>query len=161
MRQPCPTETEEEVTLSNYCDAQHWVHWHVPQETYTTSWKQKAKNKAQGVLEGVSDHWVILPTCKGHLLVVIELKRQWGNTPTDAQIKFLNDIDAVTNVVPVCCYGADEAIQVLKELREYKTSALDKCLERTEKLRKKRENPSKKPRKLVKTSQNAKNILPY
>lgn len=164
MTLPCPDETSEEEALSDYCDMNGWTHWHVPQETFTKSWSQKRKNKRQGVRAGVSDHWVVLPTCKGHLLVAIELKRQHGNTPTDEQIEFLEDVDKVTNVVTVCCYGAGEAIDVLEELKKYETTTLDLCNDRMNRIklrrqiRKKRKKQKKNTEKPVKTP---KDELPY
>lgn len=164
MTLTCPDETSEEEALSDYCEERGWTHWHVPQETFTKSWAQKLKNKRQGVRAGVSDHWVVLPTCKNYLLVVIELKRKRGNTPTDEQIEFLEDLDKVTNVVTVCCYGADEAIDVLEELRQYDTTLLDLCNDRMMRIknrRQKRQNKPKTPKKLKNTGKTEKNDLPY
>lgn len=161
---PCPDETAEEIALAEYCSARGLVHWHVPQETFTTSWKQKKKNKEMGVREGVSDHWIILPTCKKTLLVVIELKRKHGNTPTDAQIQFLEDLDRVDNVVTVCCYGADEAIDMIEELEKYQTTMLDLCNDRmlrikaNRKKRQKQQKTAKISKNIVKSE---KNNLPY
>lgn len=164
MTLTCPDETSEEEALSDYCEEHGWTHWHVPQETFTKSWAQKLKNKRQGVRAGVSDHWVVLPTCKNYLLVVIELKRKRGNTPTDEQIEFLEDLDKVTNVVTVCCYGADEAIDVLEELRRYDTTMLDLCNDRMMRIksrRQKRRNKPKTPKKPKNTGKSEKNDLPY
>lgn len=161
---PCPDETSEEEALSDYCDTCGWTHWHVPQETFTKSWAQKRKNKRQGVRPGVSDHWVVLPTNKNYLLVAIELKRQRGNTPTDEQIQFLEDLDKVTNVVTVCCYGAQEAIDVLEELRKYDTTTLDLCNDRMTRIklgRERRKNNPKKPKNQEKTGKSGENDLPY
>lgn len=165
MALPCPDETTEEELLCDYCDLHGWQHWHVPQETFTTSWKQKMKNKRQGVKAGVSDHWIVLPTNRGkHLLVAIELKRKRGNTPTNEQIEFLESLDRVDNVVPVCCYGADEAIEMLEELRKYQTTLLDLYNDRMMKLKSKRkirENPQKSDKTPKNTPKSAKNDLPY
>lgn len=114
-----------------------------------------------GVRSGVSDHWVILPSAKGYLLVVIELKREYGNTPTDDQITFLRQIDQVTNVVPVCCYGADEAIEVLEGLMFMNYKPLDRCWERTNKLAENRAKNAEKPKKTRKTSETEKNDCPF
>lgn len=155
----CPHETDEEIALSDYCKERGFTHWHVPQETYTDSWKQKAKNKAMGVLEGVSDHWIILPTTAfiKESLLVIELKRQFGNTPTNAQIKFLKAIGNVQNIGSVCCYGADEAIKVIEEVEKGDFTTFNKCNERMYKI----EENRKKRRKISKKSPKSKNDLPY
>lgn len=112
----------------------------------------------------MSDHWVVLPTCKNYLLVAIELKRQRGNTPTDEQIRFLEDLDKVTNVVAVCCYGAQEAIDVLEELRKYNTTTLDLCNDRMIRIklgRERRKNNPKKSKNQEKTEISGENDLPY
>lgn len=158
MRTPCPTETSEEIDFSNYCKARGLVHWHVPQETYTTSWAQKSKNKAMGVLEGVSDHWVRVPLkTGGYGLVVIELKRLWGNTPSDAQIKFIHQMDEINNVAPVCCYGAEEAIAVIEEIEKGDFTTYDKCWQRMTKIEENRRKRAKNKEKMAKN----KNVLPY
>lgn len=159
----CPTEDEEESTFSSWCEQQGLTHWHVPQETYTDSWKQKAHNKALGVLEGVSDHWIKIPTPyhpDGSLLI-IEFKRQFGNTPTNAQIKFMDDMNQIDNVAAVCCYGFEEARQVVLEVIEGRFDQFDKCQERTAKLKEKRAKRAKKAPKLTENLPKAKNDLPY
>lgn len=155
----CPTETAEEITLSQYLDSRGFTHWHIPQETFTTSWKQKAKNKAMGVVSGPSDHWLILPTPPhpNGTLLAIELKRQFGNTPTDEQIKFMHNLEKVDNCGAVCCYGADEAIKVIEELERGEFETYDRCWERTLKIEENRKNKRKSPKK----PQKSENDLPY
>lgn len=155
----CPSETEEEIAFSDYCKSKGYTHWHVPQETFTKSWKQKQKNKEMGVMSGVSDHWVKLPTPKhpNGSLVVIELKRQFGNTPTDEQINFMLSMEEIDNVTAVCCYGAEEAIKVCKELNVGKYTTFDLCWERTNKLIKNRQ----KAKKMRKITEKPQNNLPY
>lgn len=170
MEKYCPTEDVEESEFSRWCEEQGLTHWHVPQETYTDSWKQKAHNKSLGVLEGVSDHWVIIPTPHhpNGSLIVIEFKRQFGNTPTPAQIKFLLALGAVDNVGTVCCYGCEEAKQLVLEMQEGDFTTYDKCWARTNKLieerAKRAENKAKSAKKRVKSpkkAENPKNDLPY
>lgn len=159
----CPIEDVEEELFNHWCTEQGLTHFHVPQETYTDSWKQKAHNKALGVLEGVSDHWVKLPTIyhpKGSLLI-IEFKRQFGNTPTDSQIKFMEDMNEIDNVAAVCCYGFEEARQVVLELIEGKFTKLDECQARTAKLKEKRLKRLKNQLKSLEKMSKSKNDLPY
>lgn len=168
----CPTETEEEEALNYYCEAHGYQHWHVPQETFTKSWKQKAKNKAQGVKPGVSDHWVVVPnTAFGTILFVFELKKQFGNTPSDDQLLFVKGLDRVVNVAPTVCYGADEAITIIEESLVGKLDMFDKCNERVDKLIASREieidydkfviKSRKIKQKRTKSNENDKNDLPY
>lgn len=158
MNKYCPSETEEEITFSSWCEQKGYTHWHVPQETFTKSWKQKKKNEEMGVLSGVSDHWVKLPTPlhpEGSL-IVIELKRQFGNTPTDEQIKFMLEMEKIDNVTAVCCYGGDEAIKLCEELRVGEYATFDMCWVRTNKLienrQKRRKNPKKSPKSQISKS---------
>lgn len=162
-KKTCPIEDVEEELFSHWCDEQGLTHFHVPQETYTTSWKQKAHNKALGVLEGVSDHWVKIPTPnhpRGSLLI-IEFKRQFGNTPTNAQIKFMENMNEINNVAAVCCYGFEEAKQVVTELRMGHFEMFDKCWERTKKIKAKRLEKLEKMKKTVEKLSKSKNDLPY
>lgn len=159
MDKYCPTEDVEEARFSSWCDERKYLHWHVPQETYTTSWKQKAHNKSLGVKAGVSDHWVKIPTPNRPwgVLVVIEFKRQFGNTPTDEQIAFLNSLDTIDNIAPVCCYGCDEAIKMVEELEDGVFTTYDACWERMKKIEENRKNRQKSPKKRKKSE----NDLPY
>lgn len=159
MKDFIPTEDEEEIAFKEWCDSQGLLNFHVPQETYTKSWRQLAHNTALGVLKGVSDHWVKLPTPlhPNGSLIVIELKRRKGNTPTNEQINFMSEMEEIDNVTAVCCYGADEAIKVCEELRVGDYTTFDMCWERTKKIEKNRKN-------LPKTTKNIKkpeNDLPY
>lgn len=159
----CPTEDIEEEQFSSWCKQQGLTHWHVPQETYTNSWAQKNHNKALGVLEGVSDHWVKIPT-PAHpdgSLLIIEFKRQFGNVPTDAQIAFMDEMNTIDNVAAVCCYGFEEARQVVLELIEGKFTKLDECQERTAKLKEKRLKRLKNRLKSLEKMSKPKNDLPY
>lgn len=112
-----PLEYDEEVAFSDYLDARHFVHWHIPQETYTKSWGIKMKNKRQGVRKGPCDHWVIIPTKKGWtMLVAIEMKRIKGGSVSDEQIEFLKAFNDCQGVLGVVCFGADQAIRVVESV---------------------------------------------
>lgn len=160
MEKRCPTEDAEEAAFHSYCEQRGLLNWHIPNETFTTSWKQKMENKALGVMSGVSDHWVKIDvpypdTFDRHpALLVIEFKRKFGNTPTDEQIKFIHEMEEIPNVTAVCCYGCDEAIKVLEELEWGKFTTFDACTKRMKKI----EENRKKRRKNGKIQ---KNTLPY
>ena len=90
-----PSEDDEEGAFTDWLELQGYTHWHVPQETYTTSWAVKNKAKKLGVRRGVPDHWAIVPTSNTFRLVAIEMKRAKGGTISDDQFeraqKALND----------------------------------------------------------------------
>ena len=140
-----PLEYDEECALSDYLDRRHFIHWHVPQETYTKSWAQKRKNAAMGVRKGVCDHWVVIPTKMGFkMLVAIEMKRTKGGTVSDEQIEVINELNAAQGVLAVVCYGADEAIRVVRAIEKNNAGETNYLsLENT----KKRKNPRKSPKK--------------
>ena len=102
-----PTEFEEECAFSEYLDDNGYVHYHVPQETYTKSWGIKMKNHRIGVRKGVCDHWVVIPTKMGHtLLVAIEMKRLKGGVVSQEQKDFIKAVSKCKDVLAVICYGA-------------------------------------------------------
>lgn len=80
-----PTEDDEQTALVRYLRLRNIPHFRVPNETYTKSWKQRAKNKRLGVQPGIPDLFVLVA---GRVLA-IEMKRQKGSTTTPAQRNWL------------------------------------------------------------------------
>lgn len=142
----CPLEDDEEAALTDYCELMHYTHWHVPNETYTTSWKQKMKNKRLGVNSGVSDHWVRV-SVEGYpaveWLFIFEMKRKKGNLPTDKQIAFIRNMNKMENVHACCTYGADEAIRVLEDAKKFEFGFYRTLIDRMDKLAENREKKAK------------------
>lgn len=126
----CPSEDDEEHALSDYCDLRGWVHWHVPQETYTKSWGVKMKSKRLGVRKGVSDHWVIVPTKFGQKLVAIEMKRRKGGTVSDEQYEFIEEINKVNEVQGFIARGAEEAIEIVEDVEKNNEQKLKERLKK-------------------------------
>lgn len=112
----CPSEDDEEEKLANYCDVRHFIHWHVPQETFTKSWGTKMKSKKLGVKKGVSDHWIVIPTQYGLKLVAIEMKREKGGTVSDEQYQFIKEINKVNEVQGFIARGGQEAIEIIEDI---------------------------------------------
>ena len=56
-----PTEEQEQMAFVQWLRLKGYAHFRVPNETYTKSFKQKAKNKALGVSSGVPDLAVVVP----------------------------------------------------------------------------------------------------
>ena len=147
-----PLEYDEECALSDYLDRRHFIHWHTPQETYTKSWAQKRKNAAMGVRKGVCDHWAIIPTKMGFkMLVAIEMKRIRGGTVSDEQIEIIQELNKAQGVMAVVCYGAEEAIRVVRAVEENNAGKIKDIIDQTTSLslenNKKRKNPRKSPKK--------------
>lgn len=107
---PVPTESDEQKVLVHWMTLNNIKFFRVPNETYTKSWKQKANNKALGVVRGVPDLFVIV----NNKLIAIELKRQkrYKTTPEQEEwIDTLNDIGIPARICP----GADKAIEFINE----------------------------------------------
>lgn len=105
-----PTEDEEQIALFDWLNAKHIPAFHVNNEMYTKSWKQKLRARRMGVKSGVPDVFVVLP----NKVVAIELKRTKGGVVSDSQkywIKTLND----AGLKSIVARGADEAIRFIED----------------------------------------------
>lgn len=89
---------------------------------YQSSVKQRNKLKAEGMNSGVPDLLFIAPperTKAGkRLMIWIEMKRREGASVSASQHEWIEAIEAMDggNIGAFVCYGADEAIDVLKDL---------------------------------------------
>ena len=106
---PIPTEADEQIALVHYCRLKGYRFFRVPNETYTTSWKQKARNHALGVVRGVPDLFVL---ARGRL-VAIELKRVRGGTVSPEQREWIEALNAA-GVEAHAARGAEEAIKFIE-----------------------------------------------
>lgn len=83
---------------------------HTANETYTKSWKQKARNKAMGVRSGIPDMVIVYP----HDILFLELKRPVGGVVSASQKMWIAALEAVGG--PVHCKvarGYDEAREII------------------------------------------------
>lgn len=116
-----PTEDEEQRVVVQYLELKRLRFSHLPMSTYTTSWKQKARNHFLGVRPGVPDLLVIIPSHRsrdglGHL-VFIELKRRSGGRVSSHQQEWIDALGALdtAHVVAQVCAGAEAALQVIEQ----------------------------------------------
>ncbi len=125
--QNIPTENLEQEKLANYLRAHNYIFYKSPSETWTSSWRQKRKNKLEWVTKGFPDTTIIL---KRWSLLFIELKRQkrilkngkFGASPSvvsKEQVKWQKELSCLDNIESLICYGADEAIEKIKELEDF------------------------------------------
>jgi len=117
MKLPSPTEYDECLVLVEWLDKQKnlgnvLLFSHIPNETYTTSWKQKAKNKNSGVRRGVPDYIIVMAT--GYILFV-EMKRISGSTTAPEQKEWIKAINLCDNCEAKICKGSSEAIKFIEE----------------------------------------------
>ena len=95
---------------------------HLPLNTFTTSYAALARNKASGVVKGVPDYIIVVPTkptsstpTLKHLGVVlfVELKRVKGGTVSKEQKAWVEALTAAGCPAKVC-RGAAEAIKFVE-----------------------------------------------
>lgn len=108
------SEEAECVALAEYLEmlkAQGLVkvYSHTAQETYTTSWKQKSKNKRMGVKSGVPDYIIVTKD----KVIFLEMKRKKGGTLSATQREWLANT-AGKKTQSVRCNGFDHAKSYLE-----------------------------------------------
>jgi hypothetical protein len=114
------SEHEEQVILSDWLRANNYMFYKSPSETYTTSWKQKHKNKREWVTKGYPDVTIIL---KRWSLLFIELKKEKGkrgwmnwSTISQEQIEWQEALNNIANVQCNICHGASQAIELINNI---------------------------------------------
>jgi len=107
---PClyevPHEEIEQAEFVKYLRLKNIKFTAIPNSTYTTSWKQKAKNKRMGLNPGLPDLLILLP---GKLLF-IEMKRIKNGSVSEYQKEWISALNQIQNVEAVVCRGCQEAI---------------------------------------------------
>lgn len=110
-----PLEKDEQIALVQWLELKHYTFTAIPNSTYTTSWKQKALNKATGLRAGFPDLLIITKNCP--CLIAIELKRVKGGVVSPEQKKWLKALNAA-GVPAMVCNGFDEAIKFINEMEK-------------------------------------------
>jgi hypothetical protein len=113
--QPTATEHQECVAFAEYLCLKGLRFTHVPNETYTSSWKAKNRNKAEGVSRGVPDYMILIERCepmsgiRSNTLLIIEMKRERGGKVSREQQGWINAFNEVYGVAAMVCRGFAEA----------------------------------------------------
>lgn len=108
MSIPVPLEDEEQITFVEYLEAKNLKFTAIPNSTWTSSWKQKIKNKLLGLRPGLPDLVVALPGC----LLFVEMKRLKGSKTSQEQKNWIAILNSICpHVEAVICKGALAAIQ--------------------------------------------------
>ena len=125
-----PEEYDEQVAFVQWLNIKGYPCFHVPNSTYTKSFKQKIKNKKLGVSSGVPDLFVAVPFPPPHLiiahkdrddevrnktLVAIEMKRKKGGVTSENQKKWIKTLNEA-GVQAVVCKGCDAAIEFIESI---------------------------------------------
>jgi hypothetical protein len=113
MTLPVPTEDLEQQTFVQWLELKGLPFTAIPNSTYTTSWKQKAKNTRTGLRPGLPDILVVLPySC----LVFVEMKRVKRGVLSPAQAQWIETLNTVPNVQAYVAKGGLEAISIIERL---------------------------------------------
>lgn len=108
-----PTEDQEQIDFIGWLDEETIPYWHVPNETFTTSWAAKMKNKKLGVQAGIPDLFLVFK--EG--LVCIEMKRTVGGKLSDNQ-RMWHELIQLSGTPVFTCKGAAEAQAQVKKILE-------------------------------------------
>lgn len=111
MSLPVPTEELEQMALVQYLELKGHKFTAIPNSTYTTSWKQKAKNKATGLRAGLPDLICIV----NDNVVWIELKRTKGGVLSKHQKEWIKALEQAGQTV-IVAKGAEQAIKFIENL---------------------------------------------
>lgn len=119
IKQPLPTEYEEQCALVEYLELKGLLFSKTAQETFTRSWAQKAKNKRSGLRKGLPDMFIFIPAEKSSngssMLLAIEMKRLKGGRLSPEQKLWIESFRRVDGIFPAVCNGFEEARQFIEE----------------------------------------------
>lgn len=115
-----PTEDQEQRVFVHWLKLRGYPHFRVPNETYTKSFKQKAKNKALGVSAGVPDLFVCVPHGEGYELVAVEMKRRKGGVVSAHQKEWLATLEQ-SNIKTAVARGCHEAMDFIERVKKNAT----------------------------------------
>ena len=119
-----PLESAEQIRLTNWLDINNYKFSAIRNESDFNNIVKWVKRKKEWVRKWISDFCVIL---KRWSVLFIELKRQqpllknwkmWKSpsTVSKEQIEWVEAINSCWNTEARICYGAENAIKVIKEL---------------------------------------------
>ena len=110
-KMPPPFEWQEQVTVIQYCQLNHILCNHTPNEG-KRSLAEGKKLKEMGLSPGFPDVSILEPKGKYHGFY-IEMKRV-GNKLTSDQRMWLDELRA-RGYATALCYSADDAIKLIKK----------------------------------------------
>lgn len=117
LKQIIRSEEDECIALVEYLNllknqGKVITYTHIPNETYTSSWNQKRKNKAMGVASGFPDY-IILGTMR---IIFLEMKREKGGITSVEQKIWIEALNGYSTSVAVVAKGFKEAERYLSAL---------------------------------------------
>ncbi len=111
MSLPVPTEEAEQIAVVQYLELKGHKYSHIPNSTFTKSWKVKNRNKAMGVRPGLPDLFCIINDNP----VWLEMKRVKGGVLSKAQKDWIAALEEAGQTVFVA-KGAEQAINFIRTL---------------------------------------------
>ena len=105
-----PTEEQEQAIVVRYLELKGHKFSHIPNSTFTKSWKVKIRNKQQGVRPGLPDLVIIV----NDNLIWLEMKRTKGGVVSSAQKSWHTALEQAGQTIFIA-KGADEAIALIKK----------------------------------------------
>lgn len=107
-----PSEEAEQVALVQWLELMGIKFSAIPNSTYTTSWKVKARNTRTGLRPGLPDLLIALP---GTGLLFIELKRTKQGVVSKAQQDWIDTINSCPGAQAYVCKGFEAAKAVIEQ----------------------------------------------
>lgn len=106
-----PLEIHEQMAFVDYLEllkaqGKILLYTALPNNTYTTSWKQRVKHNREGVRRGFPD--VVILTAHTKKILFVEMKRVKGGTVKPEQKEWIEGLNACGGVARVC-RGFEEA----------------------------------------------------
>lgn len=125
MKPPSPLEQFECEAFVAWLELRPTLRFsHIANETFTRSWKIKARNKKMGVRPGVPDYLIVIPALtafenrvrKEDRLVFIEMKRRDASPSqtSEEQTRWIQALAKVPGVTARVCRGFEEARDVIE-----------------------------------------------
>ena len=108
------SEDDIQIAVCRYLDQKGLKYWHTPNETWTSSWATKARNKKKGVKAGIPDLTILIPSQlgTGFITLYMELKTETGSM-SESQKEWQEVFDTVNACEFRCCHGLEEAIDMI------------------------------------------------
>ena len=128
-------EEQEQALFVDWLEMNNLKFTAIPNNTWTTSFNQKRKNKRTGLRPGFPDMIVIVPGAdKVHRLICIEMKKAkqigkkgrpiGGGKLKPHQQEWIIALNKCNDVEAFVCYGFEEAKAVVEEIRSVNQNVL-------------------------------------
>jgi hypothetical protein len=124
------SELKEQARFVQWARSQGLKISAIAQSTYTESWKAINDNVMAGVVRGVPDLIIIIPSeCRldgKNKLVFIEMKKEKGGVVSKEQKEWIASLNLCSGVIAMVCRGCDNAIYMISPLIEKPWMTQDK-----------------------------------